>query len=121
MAGAADIGEFVDVEGHARSLQRAFHVPGSAGHGERQAIGGDALVDVIHRDDAGGALHVLHDDAGLARDEACQMAGDDACRVVDAAARRKTDDDGERLALIKIAGARFNRTSRHCKTGNGSH
>ena len=41
---------------------------------------------MIDRHNPGSALHVLHDDVGMARDESSEMPGDGARACIDAAA-----------------------------------
>src|SRR5439155_8430343 len=54
------------------------------------------------RDDAGRALHVLHDQGRLPWDETNEMPRHDPRRRIDSAAWRKADDHRQGLALVEI-------------------
>src|SRR5581483_7240407 len=66
--------------------------------GEDSAVFRRRGVKVIHRFDAGGARHVLHDQRGIARDELAKMRGKQPCGRVVAAAGIGADDDADLLA-----------------------
>src|SRR5262249_8686849 len=66
----------------------------------RGAVARDPVHVAVHGDDAAGARHILHDDGGLAFDVAGEPVGDNATVEVGGAARWKTDQHLDLLALI---------------------
>ena len=77
------------------------------------------LAKIVHRHEARGAFHVLHQKRRRAGNKTHQMLADHARGGVDAAARRKADDHGQRLARIEIGRVRARRATReHDRGGN---
>src|SRR5215471_11681576 len=106
---AADIGEPRRINADARAPDNRLDVPGAAGNRERETVARDAPVEVIERYDSGRALHVLHHDVRVPRNEAAEMARDGAGAGVDAATRRIADDHGDGLTLVEIGRKRGRR------------
>jgi len=69
-----------------------------------QAIGPRYLVNVVRCDQTSGPGHVLDNDCGISRHILAHIAGHGARERVKATAGRKTDDDSNHFAPIKILG-----------------
>ena len=66
-----------------------------------RAVLGSDVGDVIGAHDPGGAGHVLHNEAGRAGNEPAQMPGGLTGVIVVAAARARSDDHLDPLALVE--------------------
>src|SRR5436190_879429 len=69
--------------------------------GKRRAVLVRGEIESIRGDKAAGARVVLHDDAGMAGNEAPEMAGDESGGNVVDAARRAADQHGDRASAIE--------------------
>ena len=78
--------------------------------GKRRAVLVRGEIESIRGDKAAGARVVLHDDAGMAGNEAPEMAGDESGGNVVDAARRAADQHGDRASAIEP----LNRLRRGC-------
>src|SRR5260221_4373294 len=73
-----------------------------AGEISRQrAVARRNLADIFRADEAGGAFHVLDDDARLAIDQPPDMAYQHACLGIGRAARGEVDEDREPFAFVE--------------------
>jgi len=80
-------------------------LPAAAVDGRGLALQRDAAIEMMHRRDASGALHVLHHHAGLAGNEPQQVPRHRARRRIDAAARRVGTYSGGMQRRLDLAAA----------------
>ena len=69
------------------------------GHDDGEPVGFGDAVDMVHRDHRARARHVLHDEAGIARNVKRHKAGEQARPAIVEAARRQADDDTDGFTL----------------------
>ena len=101
LADVADPAEVEEVDADLlRHGQRLRDQPGVE-RVDEGAVGGRGGGGVLHRIEARGARHVLHDDVGIARDVAAEMPRQHARVVIVAAAGREADHDANGLALVE--------------------
>ena len=81
--------------------QRRGDQPGAECRDHRSVLGRIG-VEVTHRHQGARARHVLNDDRGLAGDISADVSGNEPRIGIVAAAGRKTDDDGDRLAPVEV-------------------
>src|SRR5262249_10236448 len=84
--------------------------------GDRRAVLGGDVVEVVDRLEAAGARHVLRDELGVAGDMAAHMARERARIEVVAAAGAEADEERNRLAGIEVGFGR-RRRYRQSKAG----
>jgi hypothetical protein len=84
-------------------------------HADDQPVLGRDVEQVVGRQKAAAARHVLRHDGRLARDVAAQVCGEGAGVEVVPAAHIRRHDQPERLAAIEVLGSR-----RHHQGGQGS-
>src|SRR6185312_15535772 len=70
---------------------------------------------------AGGAWHVLHDDRRTSRHMPVQVTGDQPAVIVERAAGRGADDEGDRLAAVEILRVSRLRTGHDQREAGGEH
>jgi hypothetical protein len=69
---------------------------------DSETIGFSDLVYVVGCYETAGAGHIFHDNGGLSGNVLAHMTGDSAGIGVEPAASRKTDNDPNRLAFVKV-------------------
>ena len=109
-ADARLVGEELEcLERHAEFLRRHDLAPRRAGEiAHHGAVFGRDLAEVIGADHAAGAVHVLHDDAGLAGDVPDEMFGENPPLDIRRSAGGKVYDDVDALpfvvGLVRVSG-----------------
>src|SRR6266566_3268645 len=102
LADAADPVEFAEIDPDFCRVELRIADGAEVEDVDDGAVLGRGSVEILHRLDAGGSRHVLHDDGRVSRNVTADMAGKQARIHIEPAARRKPNNDGERLASVEI-------------------
>ena len=86
--------------GIAAEEPKQWHVAGDQAEGG--AILGREIVEIVGRDQAAGARHVLYDDGRIAGDIPADMARQQATKDVEAASRPIADHERNGFALVEL-------------------
>src|SRR5262249_15297664 len=94
--------EFGGIELSLRRAEQRIESSAAADRAECRAVPGCDVIEPVGEHEATGARHVLRHDRGIARNEACHMAGESARIDVISAASAVADVKIDRFALVKV-------------------
>ena len=100
--GAAQPIELDRIETHPFLLEQGIVRKIAADHADHAAVLRRRVEQMVGRDDLPAAGHILRNDGGIARDIFTQIAGDNAGPLVVIAAGRRSDNEADLLAAVKI-------------------